>query len=157
MRLVYHRKKLNVKLNQKCSPWYLSLKTANGKLCLQLLFGCRQCPPSIKYKAPQYCLSSIHAHLPVLLSVMCRHWCFLFRFGFPSTWATFPYKCVPEEIHNCCVARHAIYLCYMAKKKRTGPPVAFIREQTWVKHLLKFVAFVCQTWNAKLVDFTTSK
>ena len=68
-------------------------------------------------------LSSIHAHLPLLLLVTCHHWCFPFFFfsflAFSSIQATFPYKCVPEEIHNCCVTRRTIYPFYMAKEYTT--------------------------------------
>lgn len=84
--------------------------------------------PVMEDKAPSVLpiLSSIHAHLPMLLSVMCHHWCFPFHLGFPSIQATFPYKCVPEEIHNCCVARPG-HLSLLHGIKKT-PPIAFITD-----------------------------
>lgn len=71
-------------------------------------------------------LSSIHAHLPMLLSVMCHHWCFPFHLGVRPFKLLFHTNVVPGEIHNCCVARHAIYLCYMATKY--DPPIAFMTD-----------------------------
>lgn len=81
-----------------------------------------------KIKPPQYCLF----FPPFMLIFLC--FCqscvitgvFLFHLGFHPFKLLFHTNVVPEEIHNCCVARHAIYLCYMATKY--DPPIAFITD-----------------------------
>lgn len=93
-------------------------------------------PDSIKDKAPLILpiLSSIHAHLPMLLSVMCHHWCFPFHLDFH------PFKLL---FHTNAFQRRFItavllvmpFISITWQKKHPPTYCFYNRQQTWVKHL----------------------
>lgn len=104
-------------------------------MCLQILFDYKQYD-AVKALHPSPVLpvlSTIHAYLPLHLSVtMCHHWCFPFHLGFHLFMLLF-HTNVLQRRFITAASHYAIYLCYMAKIPQNKTPDAFViaRRPEW--------------------------